>query len=171
MTADYAPPLASAPGLKWSRIMIGARHRRPVGVACASILVLCIGACSPTVTKHGHQFLETDVQSIQPGMSQDQVRTSLGTPTTTATVGSSRAFYYISSTEKQTAFFSPTETDRKVLAVYFNPLGSVDKVAQYGLKDGKVFDYVKRETPSHAKDEGILKQLFRNLGTKQLGLD
>jgi outer membrane protein assembly factor BamE (lipoprotein component of BamABCDE complex) len=171
MTADYAPPLAGAPGWKWSRTMIAARHRRPVGIACASILVLSICACSPTVTKHGHQFQETDIQSIQPGMSQDQVRTNLGTPTTTATVGGGRAFYYISSTEKQTAFFSPTETDRKVLAVYFNPLGSVDKVAQYGLKDGKVFDYVKRETTTHAKDEGILKQLFRNLGTKQLGLD
>jgi hypothetical protein len=44
-------------------------------------------------------------------------------------------------------------------------------VAHYGLKDGKVFDYVKNETPTHAKDEGLLKQLFRNLGVKQLGLD
>jgi outer membrane protein assembly factor BamE (lipoprotein component of BamABCDE complex) len=151
--------------------MIGPRHRQKVGAACASILVLSICACSPTVTKHGHQFQESDVQSIQPGMSQDQVRANFGTPTTTATVGGGRAFYYISSTEKQTAFFSPTETDRKVLAVYFNPVGSVERVAQYGLKDGKVFDYVKRETPSHAKDESLLKQLFRNLGTKQLGLE
>ena len=102
-------------------------------------------------------------------MSQDQVRTTLGTPTTTATVGSGTAFYYISSTTGQTSFFKPVEKDRKVLAVYFNPLGSVDRVAQYGLKDGKVFDYVKQETPSPARDEGILKALFRNLGTKQLG--
>ena len=50
-------------------------------------------------------------------------------------------------------------------------MGSVDRVAQYGLKDGKVFDYVKNETPTLAKDEGILKALFRNLGVKQLGLD
>ena len=48
-------------------------------------------------------------------------------------------------------------------------MGSVDRVAQYGLKDGKVFDYVKNETPSHTKDEGMLKALFRNLGVKQLG--
>jgi hypothetical protein len=44
-------------------------------------------------------------------------------------------------------------------------------VAHYGLKDGKVFDYVKQQTPSPARDEGLLKQLFRNLGTKQLGID
>jgi hypothetical protein len=46
-----------------------------------------------------------------------------------------------------------------------------NRVAQYGLKDGKVFDYVKNETPAHARDEGILKALFRNLGIKQFGLD
>ena len=104
-------------------------------------------------------------------MSQDQVKTALGTPTTTAAVGTGSAYYYISSVQTQTAFFAPKERDRKVLAIYFNPMGSVDKVAQYGLKDGKVFDYVKQETPSHAKDEGILKALFRNLGVKQLGLE
>ena len=69
------------------------------------------------------------------------------------------------------AFLSPKETDRRVLAVYFGEMGSVDRVAQYGLKDGKVFDYVKNQTPSPARDESILKALFRNLGTKQLGLE
>jgi hypothetical protein len=32
-----------------------------------------------------------------------------------------------------------------------------------------VFDYVKQQTPTASRDEGILKALFRNLGTKQLG--
>ena len=92
-------------------------------------------------------------------------------PCTHATVGSGTAFYYISSIEGQTAFLAPKEKDRRVVAVYFGQTGSVDRVAQYGLKDGKVFDYVKNETPTIAKDEGILKALFRNLGVKQLGLD
>ena len=34
-----------------------------------------------------------------------------------------------------------------------------------------MFDYVKNETPTLAKDEGLLKALFRNLGVKQSGLD
>jgi outer membrane protein assembly factor BamE (lipoprotein component of BamABCDE complex) len=139
--------------------------------ALATLLALALAGCAETVTKHGHQFHESDLQQISPGMSQEQVKTALGSPTTTAAVGSGSAYYYISSTEGQMAFLTPTEKDRKVLAVYFSPLGSVDRIAQYGLKDGKVFDYVKQETPSHAKDEGILKALFRNLGLKQLGLD
>jgi outer membrane protein assembly factor BamE (lipoprotein component of BamABCDE complex) len=136
----------------------------------AGSLVVAAG-CSTTTTKHGHLFQENDTNQVAPGMSQDQVRGSLGTPTTTATVGGGSAFYYIGSTEKQNGFLSPVETDRKVFAVYFNPQGSVDRSAQYGLKDGKVFDFSKNQTPTHAKDEGILKSLFRNLGTKQFGLD
>jgi len=109
------------------------------------------------------------MQSVAPGMSQEQVKTALGTPTTTATVGGGSAYYYISSTHGQTAFFKPVEKDRKVVAVYFSPMGSVDRVAQYGLKDGKVFDYVTQKTPTVSRDEGLLKALFRNLGAKQLG--
>jgi outer membrane protein assembly factor BamE (lipoprotein component of BamABCDE complex) len=128
-------------------------------------------ACSTTTTKHGHLFQENDLKQVSSGMSQEQVRGALGTPTTTATVGGGNAFYYIGSTEKQNGFLAPVETDRTVYAVYFNPQGSVDRSAQYGLKDGKVFDFSKSQTPTHAKDEGILKSLFRNLGTKQFGGD
>ena len=135
------------------------------------LIALGLSACAETVTKRGHQFHENDLKQIQAGMSQEQVKTSLGTPTTTAAVGSGSAYYYISSVEGQTSFFAPTVKDRQVVAIYFTSLGAVDKVAQYGLKDGKVFDYIKRETPSHARDEGVLKALFRNLGTKQFGLD
>ena len=140
-------------------------------LALAAVVAFACAGCAETVTKHGHLFQESDLKQISPGMSTEQVKTSLGTPTTTAAVGSGTAFYYISSVESQKAFLPPKETDRRVVAVYFGQMGSVDRVAQYGLKDGKVFDYVKNETPTLARDEGILKALFRNLGVKQLGLD
>ncbi len=136
-----------------------------------SVSLLGLAACSPTITKHGHHFQETDLSQIQTGMSQDQVKGVLGSPTTTAMVGAGQAYYYISSTQKQQAFFSPEETDRTVLAVYFGQFGSVDKVAKYGLKDGKVINFAGDTTKHHAKDESILRALFRNLGTKQLGLE
>ena len=111
-------------------------------------LPLALTACAETITKHGHQFQENDLQQIttghEPGPGEDHARLADDD-------GDGRhrhAFYYISSTEGQTSFFKPIEKDRKVLAVYFSPMGSVDRVAQYGLKDGKVFDYVKSETPS-----------------------
>ncbi|MGQ0673348.1 MAG: outer membrane protein assembly factor BamE [Hyphomicrobium sp.] len=147
-------------------------HTRGTGAASAILVALAVAAmvgCSEQITVHGHQFRENDIQQIQPGMGQEQVRMSLGSPTTTATSGSGSAYYYISSTEGQSAFFKPTEKDRQVVAVYFTETGTVDRVANYGLKDGKVFDYVTRTTPAPGgRDEGLLKQLFRNLGSKQI---
>lgn len=128
-----------------------------------------VTGCGETITKHGYQFKQSDLQAIQPGMSQEQVRTALGTPATTAVVGSGNAYYYISSTTSQTSFFLPDEKDRQIVAVYFNEGGSVESIANYGLKDGKVFDFISRETPAPgAKDEGLVKSLFRNLGKQQL---
>jgi outer membrane protein assembly factor BamE (lipoprotein component of BamABCDE complex) len=150
----------------------GRRHPRApwaIWLWCAAACALV--ACAETVTQHGHQFQENDLKSVTSGMSQDQVKTTLGTPTTTATVGAGSAFYYISTTHGQTSFFQPVEKDRKVLAVYFNQLGSVERVAHYGMKDGKVIDYAKQKTPTPSRDEGILKALFRNLGAKQFGSD
>ncbi|HRK19388.1 MAG TPA: outer membrane protein assembly factor BamE [Hyphomicrobiaceae bacterium] len=156
-TADTAAP---------ARRVASARGFLALEIALATGLLLA--ACAPTVTRHGHHFNDTDVQQVQVGMSQNQVAGVLGSPTTTATVNGAQTFYYISSTQEQTAFFTPKETDRKVLAVYFSPLGSVDRVSQYGLKDGKVVNFSKNQTQSHARDESIIKSLFRNLGTKQL---
>ena len=100
-------------------------------------------------------------------MSQDAVRSALGTPDTTSNVSGNNAYYYISSTTKQTAFFKPDEVDRKVVAVYFNPVGSVERVANYGLKDGQVVDYNSRETLAHMRDKSFISKFFRGVGPKQ----
>lgn len=135
-------------------------------VVCAS---LAIGGCAPEITTHGHVFYDSDIAQLQPGMSQDQVRMVMGTPTTTTTSGTGNVYYYISSTTAQTSFLLPKETDRKVAAVYFDGNGGIERVANYGLKDGKIFDYISATTPAPGgKDDGLLKQLFRNLGQKQI---
>ena len=144
---------------------------RPFPWITPAALAVCLltAGCAEQVTKHGHLFRENDALTVQPGMGQDQVRMSLGSPTTTTTSGAGNVYYYISSTTKQQAFFKPTEVDRQVMAIYFTPEGAVDRVANYGMKDGKVFDYISSTTPAPgARDEGLVKQLFRNLGTKQI---
>lgn len=145
------------------------RAHRAILAASAVALSMALGACSTTITKHGTQLTEQDVAQVAKGMSQDQVRQALGSPATVAAVGRGDAYYYISSTMQQSAFFKPSEVDRQVVAVYFNQQGMVDRVANYGMKDGRVVDFNSRSTPSvNQNDQGIVNQLFRNLGQKQI---
>ena len=114
--------------------------------------------------RQGHQFQEEDLNQVRDGMSKEQVTLALGTPDTQSAVGGG-AYYYISTTAEQPmAFMTPSVTDRHVVAVYFNKQNRVEKIANYGLKDGVVVDVVSRETPSYTRDQGILKELFRNIG-------
>jgi outer membrane protein assembly factor BamE (lipoprotein component of BamABCDE complex) len=140
-------------------------------MAAISVLALALYGCASTTLKHGHQFQETDLQQVQPGMNEDSVRMALGTPDTTSALPGGNAYYYISSTTKQSALSKEEEVDRKVLAVYFNQVGSVEKVAHYGMKDGRVFDFVKNETPAHMRDKNFISRFFRGVGPKQKLLD
>ena len=60
------------------------------------------------------------------------------------------------------------ETERcrmDFLAVYFGEDGRVTQIANYGLKDGRVFDFISRTTPAGGSDQNFVGQLFRGLGT------
>ena len=156
-----------------SRALVSLRRSsaRGCGVMLIAMAAVLGTGCSEQVLKHGQHFSQGDLQQIQPGMSREQVRLTLGTPSTTTTASATGGdiYYYISSVATQAAFFKPKEVDRQIVAVYFNPLGSVERVANYGLKDGKVFDFISRTTPAPGGNEdGLLKQLFRNLGTQQI---
>lgn len=150
------------------------RAERRVGgrpVLVVSLVVALMAGCAATTIKHGHHFNDNELTQIQPGMSQDAVRNALGTPDTTSAVPSGNAFYYISSTRKEVAFYKPEEVDRRVVAIYFNRVGSVEQVAHYGMKDGRVFDYVSRETPAHMRDRNFISRFFRGVGPKQKVFD
>lgn len=142
--------------------------RRAAGLKplLAIYCALAFAGCSSITDKHGHHFGENEIQQVQPGMTQDSVRLTLGTPDTTSTAAGNNAFYYISSTTKQTAFFKPEEVDRKVVAIYFNKAGSVEKVAHYGLKDGKIVDYNGSETQGAMRDKNLISRFFRGVGPK-----
>jgi outer membrane protein assembly factor BamE (lipoprotein component of BamABCDE complex) len=141
--------------------------RRRYGRVFPAILVtgsLLLTGCGGNVIRQGHLFQEEDLAQVHEGMSKDQVVLALGTPDTQSAVAGG-AYYYISQTAvQQMAFLAPEVTDRRIVAIYFNNKDRVEQIANYGMKDGKVFDFVKRQTPSYSRDPGILRELFRNIG-------
>ena len=87
----------------------------------------------------------------------------MGTPSTTSTVGGD-AWYYIGQKMKRSlAFLAPTMTDQSVIALYFDKSGKVERIANYGMKDGQVFDFVTRTTPTGGAEPNFLANMFKNL--------
>lgn len=136
-----------------------------VRLAAAAAIGVLAAACNIGENfQHGYIVDEQAVARIRPGMSADQVLQTLGTPSTVSTVGN-KSWYYISQgTRRRVQFLNPSTTDQRVTAVYFNQGLRVERVALYGLEDGKVFDFITRTTPAGGGDQNFVSQLFRGLG-------
>lgn len=140
-------------------------------LAAASALSACntsktFGDLNPSQTLNQGYIVDQEALDMVPvGSSREQVLLALGTPSTTATFDN-EVFYYISQTRKRAvAFAKPKLVDQKVLAVYFGADGRVTNIANYGLKDGKVFDFISRTTPTGGKDQNFLMQVIRGAGS------
>ena len=58
-------------------------------------------------------------------------------------------FYYISQrAERPVAFMNQQVIDQRVIAIYFDKNRQVQRLANYGLQDGKIFDFISRTTPT-----------------------
>ena len=119
----------------------------------------------------GYQVDEDTLSQVKVGATtKPEALALLGTPSTTSTVGGD-AWYYIGQSMKHTLQFMPVQmTDQHVLAVYFNKDGKVDRIANYGMQDGKVFDFVSRTTPTAGSDTNFIKQLMLTIENGHMGL-
>ena len=124
-----------------------------------------IAGCGGQIDRHGHVFIDVDLDQLQPGMSKDDVKMALGSPDTTSAIAGD-AYYYISTTTKTVAFLKPKEIDRQVVAVYFDGTERVRRVSNYGMKDGIVIDYHDDETPARGKDVDLVDQIFGNIASR-----
>ena len=106
---------------------------------------------------------EALIAQIKPGMDVQTVLNTLGTPSTTSTVGN-RTFYYISQrVRRRFQFQDLTVIDQNVVVVYFNKAFKVERVANYGLQDGVIFDFISRTTETGGAEQSFLRNLFRGV--------
>ena len=128
----------------------------------ATGLAAC-GSMTETLQR-GYVLPEGALEQIPVGATQEQVLIVLGTPSTVATVNG-EAFYYISQKAQRAAAFLPHEViDQRVVAVYFDKDRRVARLANYGLKDGKIFDFLSQTTPTGGQELSYLRNIFKNIG-------
>lgn len=133
-----------------------------------------LSACNVTDTLNpratltqGYIVDQEALELVPVGSSREQVLLALGTPSTSATFDN-EAFYYISQKRvKGAEFMRPKLVDQRVLAVYFGEDERVTNIAQYGLQDGRVFDFISKTTPTGGKDTTFVGQLLSGLSSGQ----
>jgi outer membrane protein assembly factor BamE (lipoprotein component of BamABCDE complex) len=131
-------------------------------LAAVAILAVPLAGClGGEEFQRGYMLDERALGQVRPGMSAENVLETLGTPSTVSTVGN-RTWYYISQRSRRTfQFANETIVDQRVTAVYFDRGLKVERVALYGLRDGRVFDFLSRTTPTGGEDLSFIGQLFR----------
>jgi len=121
---------------------------------------MVVFGCTPVTNTRGYLSDPQAEAALAIGKdTKTSVQQRLGFPSTQATFNAD-AWYYISSIEKEIAFFRPTVQTRAILAVYFDKDGKVTDIKHYTLRDGHVVAFETRETPTKGRELTFLQQLF-----------
>jgi outer membrane protein assembly factor BamE (lipoprotein component of BamABCDE complex) len=133
-----------------------------VRLAAVAVLAIPLASClGGEEFQRGYMVDERALGQVTKGMSAEKVLHTLGTPSTVSTVGN-RNWYYISQRSRRTfQFANETVVDQRVTAVYFDRNLRVERVALYGLQEGRVFDFLSRTTPTGGEDLSFVGQIFK----------
>ena len=128
------------------------KHASRLALALAGAIALAACGSMTETLQRGYVLPEGALEQVPVGATQEQVLIVLGTPSTVATVNGN-AFYYISQKAQRSAAFMPHEVvDQRVIAVYFDKERRVTRLANYGVKDGKIFDFLSQTTPTGGQE-------------------
>src|SRR6201997_925476 len=136
-------------------------------VAAAVLVCGVLAGCTGEQFQKGYILPAGALEQVPIGASQDQVLIVMGTPSTVATLNG-EVFYYISQrTERTISFMNDKIVDQRVIAIYFDRNRQVRRLANYGLKDGKIFDFITRTTPTSGQEINYVAPLFKALNIGQ----
>jgi len=134
-------------------------------MAATVALPLLTGCVEQKVFNNGPVITNDQLDLIPIGSSQEQVLLALGSPSTTGQFGN-EVYYYISQKRAKTYEFEKMQLiDQKILSVYFDEEKTVSRIANYGIQDGRVFDFISRTTSTGGQDFSFLRQILTGRAT------
>lgn len=127
--------------------------------------VMLISGCSTDYFNQteGNMPPQKDIAAIHRGMTQDEVRKIMGSPSVVSSLDH-RSWIYMNSTMKRLAFLKPEELERNVVAIEFNLDGKVEKVVQLTKANGKDVVISTDATPVMGTKEGFMQKYFGGVG-------
>jgi outer membrane protein assembly factor BamE (lipoprotein component of BamABCDE complex) len=141
----------------------GPRATAALPLVCLAFVCMALAACTGEQFQKGYILPAGALEQIPIGASQDQVLIVMGTPSTVATLDG-EVFYYISQRASRPVMFMEQKVvDQRVIAIYFDKNRQVRRLANYGLQDGKIFDFISRTTATSGQELSYLTPLFKLL--------
>lgn len=134
----------------------------------AALATGLLTACAGETIHNGFLLRESQLEQIPEGATKEQVLLALGSPSVTNTFGTGgETFYYIAQQmERPVAFMNPRIVEQQVVSVRFDANETVTAVQNYGLKDGKVFNFSNRKTPTTGKELSFISQLISGVSAR-----
>lgn len=127
-------------------------------------LTLAIAACTPIFSNHGYIPTDDDLAVLQVGVdTRETVAATIGQPAASGLLGD-EAWYYVQSRWKTLGAAAAVEIDRQVVAITFDPNGSVANIERFGLDQGRIVPISRRVTTTNIRGRGVLAQIFGNIG-------
>ncbi|MFP4328558.1 MAG: outer membrane protein assembly factor BamE [Paracoccaceae bacterium] len=131
--------------------------------AVAAMALAGLGACTAQYRDHGYTPPEEDLEQIVVGVdTRDSVAETIGAPSMSG-VADESGYYYVESRVRHFAWRAPEIVDRQVLAISFDPEGTVSNIERYGLEDGKAVPLTRRVTETGG-NVSFIRQLLSRLG-------
>ncbi|MGE0736804.1 MAG: outer membrane protein assembly factor BamE [Alphaproteobacteria bacterium] len=149
-------------------------RQRLTVLAAAIVVTGGVAACAgPNLgmqeVSYGYNLDKDRLAQIQAGKStKQQVLGVLGTPSSVAAFDPN-TWYYISKRTDQFAFMAPRTVDQNVVMLRFNQQNVVTEVKELTLQDAGKTAMADKETPTRAKEPGLLRSLYQTVVSGPVG--
>jgi outer membrane protein assembly factor BamE (lipoprotein component of BamABCDE complex) len=140
------------------------RAARPALALVACLAALGASGCAQIRNHQGYIFDSALTASIQPGVdNRESVQKTMGDPSLTSQFDQG-TWYYWGRATKQFSFGLPKPVSQTVLAVHFDPSGTVSGVQRTGLETVVRIAPNGDKTPTLGRKRGLFQELFGNIG-------
>lgn len=147
----------------------GGRTARRAGLGLTLAFVLVMAGCAPIIRNHGYAPTDVELAALTVGVdTRDTVAETVGRPSAQGLLND-EGWFYVQSRFQHYGPREPKEVDRQVVAISFDPNGTVTNIERFGLEQGRVVPLSRRVTDTNIKSFSFIRQLLSGIGRFNIG--
>lgn len=136
------------------------------------VAVFMLSGCSNNwfVHNNGNMPTEERIEKLEKGLSKNEVRSLLGTPSNVISLDED-TWIYMSSKIEQIAFLHPKELERNLIKIKFDENDHISKITRLDLSNGTQIAINKHKTQTYGKKMGFFEKYFGGASYDPVGMN